>query len=41
MLRTVVNVVGNALAAVVMAKSEGSFDQKKADAYLKSLAKAS
>ncbi|RYL93667.1 cation:dicarboxylate symporter family transporter [Sporolactobacillus sp. THM19-2] len=34
MLRTVVNVVGNALASVVMSKSEGVFDQKKSEAYL-------
>jgi proton glutamate symport protein len=34
MLRTVVNVVGNALATVIMSKSEGRFDQAKADAYL-------
>ncbi|MFT8311042.1 MAG: cation:dicarboxylase symporter family transporter [Sporolactobacillus sp.] len=41
MLRTVVNVVGNGLAAVVMSKSEGKFDQEKADAFLKSLQQSS
>jgi proton glutamate symport protein len=34
MARTAVNVVGNSLAAVVMAKSEKQFDNKKAEQYL-------
>ena len=29
MARTVVNLVGNTLAAIVMSKSEGKFDSKK------------
>jgi proton glutamate symport protein len=34
MLRTVVNVVGNALATIVMCKWEGEFDDKKSKDYL-------
>jgi len=34
MARTVVNVVGNALAAVVISRWEGQFDKKKAGEYL-------
>jgi proton glutamate symport protein len=37
MLRTSVNVVGNALAAIVMAKWEGQFDKEKAARYTASL----
>ncbi|KEO84287.1 glutamate/aspartate:proton symporter GltP [Tumebacillus flagellatus] len=37
MARTVVNVVGNSLAAVVMSKWERQFDDKKAKAYVESL----
>ncbi|MEK4487836.1 cation:dicarboxylase symporter family transporter [Psychrobacillus sp. FSL H8-0484] len=37
MARTVVNVVGNALATVVMAKWEGRFDKEKQEAYYASL----
>lgn len=33
MARTALNVVGNALAAVIIAKWEGVFDQDKADHY--------
>ncbi|MET0960173.1 MAG: cation:dicarboxylase symporter family transporter [Psychrobacillus psychrotolerans] len=39
MARTVVNVVGNALATIVMAKWEGRFDQQKEEAYYLSLKK--
>lgn len=39
MARTVVNVVGNALATVVMAKWEGRFDQQKEQEYYVSLEK--
>lgn len=39
MARTVVNVVGNALATIVMAKWEGRFDQEKEEAYYLSLKK--
>jgi proton glutamate symport protein len=35
MARTVVNVVGNSLAAVVISRWEGQFDQNKAQEYLK------
>ncbi|MGG0936881.1 cation:dicarboxylase symporter family transporter [Brevibacillus centrosporus] len=35
MARTVVNVVGNSLAAVVISRWEGQFDKKKAEQYLK------
>lgn len=35
MARTVVNVVGNALAAVVISRWEGQFDKQKAEQYLK------
>ncbi|MGG1658166.1 cation:dicarboxylate symporter family transporter [Brevibacillus sp. NRS-1366] len=35
MARTVVNVVGNALAAVVISRWEGQFDRKKADKYVR------
>lgn len=37
MARTVVNVIGNALAAVVMSKWEGRFDQEKERRYFSSL----
>ncbi|WP_342599566.1 cation:dicarboxylase symporter family transporter [Psychrobacillus sp. FSL H8-0483] len=37
MARTVVNVVGNALATVVMSKWEGRFDKEKQEAYYASL----
>lgn len=37
--RTVVNVLGNALAAVVMSKSSGRFEVNKRDAYLAALRK--
>ncbi|MCM3725032.1 cation:dicarboxylase symporter family transporter [Neobacillus cucumis] len=37
MLRTAVNVVGNALASIVMSKSEGSFDKVKAKNYTESI----
>ncbi|WP_019392536.1 cation:dicarboxylate symporter family transporter [Priestia filamentosa] len=39
MLRTSVNVVGNALASIVMSKWEGGFDQEKAKSYTASLKK--
>ncbi|MGG0386173.1 cation:dicarboxylase symporter family transporter [Priestia filamentosa] len=39
MLRTSVNVVGNALASIVMSKWEGGFDQEKAKRYTASLKK--
>jgi len=39
MARTVVNVVGNALATIVMAKWEGRFDQQKEEEYYHSLEK--
>lgn len=39
MARTVVNVVGNALATIVMAKWEGRFDQQKEEEYYLSLEK--
>ncbi|MCU5745281.1 cation:dicarboxylase symporter family transporter [Staphylococcus sp. SQ8-PEA] len=35
MVRTCVNVIGNSLSTVVIAKSEGVFDKEKAKAYLK------
>ncbi|MDF2678840.1 MAG: glutamate:protein symporter [Brevibacillus sp.] len=35
MARTVVNVIGNSLAAVVISRWEGQFDKKKAEQYLK------
>lgn len=35
MMRTVVNVMGNSLAAIVMSKWEGEFDNEKAKAYTK------
>lgn len=37
MARTVVNVVGNALAAIVISRWEGQFDQKKADDYVQAV----
>ncbi|MGK5508857.1 cation:dicarboxylate symporter family transporter [Brevibacillus formosus] len=37
MARTVVNVVGNALAAIVISRWEGQFDQKKADNYVQAV----
>lgn len=40
MARTVVNVLGNALATVVMSKSSKRFDVEKRDSYLASLRKA-
>jgi proton glutamate symport protein len=36
MARTVVNVVGNSVAAVVMSKSEGQFNKQRAEAYISS-----
>jgi proton glutamate symport protein len=36
MVRTAVNVVGNSLAAIVMSKWEGEFDQEKANHYVNS-----
>ena len=39
MARTVVNVVGNALATVVMAKWEGRFDKEKEEKYVASMEK--
>jgi proton glutamate symport protein len=39
MLRTAVNVVGNALAAIVMSKWEGIFDKEKAGHYMNSIRK--
>ncbi|MEK4031072.1 MULTISPECIES: cation:dicarboxylase symporter family transporter [Bacillaceae] len=41
MARTVVNVIGNSLAVVVMSKWEGRFDAHKGENYLKSVQKAS
>ncbi|MBS4209137.1 cation:dicarboxylase symporter family transporter [Bacillus sp. FJAT-50079] len=40
MARTVVNVIGNSLAAVVMSKWEGRFDSIKGERYLNSIDKA-
>jgi proton glutamate symport protein len=40
MARTVVNVLGNSLAAIVMSKWEGRFDTKKGKQYITSLQKA-
>jgi proton glutamate symport protein len=40
MARTVVNVLGNSLAAIVMSKWEGRFDSKKGKQYITSLQKA-
>lgn len=37
MARTVVNVIGNSLAVVVMSKWEGQFDKEKANSYLQAL----
>ncbi|PHA01859.1 glutamate:protein symporter [Bacillus pseudomycoides] len=37
MIRTAVNVLGNALAAIVMSKWEGEFDQEKAKNYLETV----
>lgn len=37
MARTVVNVIGNSLAVVVMSKWEGQFDKEKANSYLQTL----
>ena len=39
MARTVVNVVGNALASVIMSKWEGRFDSQKEKEYYSSLKK--
>jgi proton glutamate symport protein len=39
MARTVVNVVGNALATVVMSKWEGRFDTEKEEEYYSSIKK--
>ena len=39
MARTVVNVIGNALAAVVMSKWEGRFDSEKKEEYVASIGK--
>ncbi|MDQ1914894.1 cation:dicarboxylase symporter family transporter [Paenibacillus sp. GD4] len=40
MARTVVNVIGNSIAAVVMAKWEGQYDRKKGELYLESVKQA-
>ncbi|KQX67135.1 MULTISPECIES: cation:dicarboxylate symporter family transporter [unclassified Paenibacillus] len=40
MARTAVNVVGNSIAAVVMAKWEGQYDKKKGKQYVESVKKA-
>lgn len=40
MARTVVNVIGNSLAAVVMSKWEGRFDNKKGNEYLSEIQKS-
>ncbi|WP_248923976.1 cation:dicarboxylate symporter family transporter [Paenibacillus hamazuiensis] len=40
MARTVVNVVGNSIAAIVMAKWEGQYDKKKGQQYLESIKQA-
>lgn len=40
MARTVVNVIGNSIAAVVMAKWEGQYDRSKGHQYLESIEKA-
>ena len=40
MARTVVNVIGNSLAAIVMSKWEGRFDSKKGKEYINSIQKA-
>ncbi|MFS0557375.1 cation:dicarboxylate symporter family transporter [Brevibacillus sp. 179-C9.3 HS] len=37
MARTVVNVVGNAVAAIVISRWEGQFDKKKADDYVRAV----
>ena len=37
MARTVVNVVGNSLAAIVLSKWEGQYDNEKANSYMASL----
>lgn len=39
MLRTVVNVVGNAVATIVMSKWEGEFEQQKSDEFIASVKK--
>ncbi len=41
MARTAVNVVGNSLAAIIMSKWEGQFDNQKAEAYIKEVKQAS
>jgi proton glutamate symport protein len=40
MARTAVNVIGNSIAAVVMAKWEGQYDKKKGKQYIESVKKA-
>jgi proton glutamate symport protein len=40
MARTSVNVMGNSLAAIVMSKLEGEFDQEKANDYVDSFEKS-
>lgn len=40
MARTVVNVIGNSLAAIVMSKWEGEYDAKKGKQYIQSIQKA-
>lgn len=40
MARTVVNVIGNSLAAIVMSKWEGEYDVKKGKQYIQSIQKA-
>jgi proton glutamate symport protein len=37
MARTVVNVIGNSLAAIVISKWEGQYDKAKEEKYLTSL----
>ncbi|MDN4075810.1 cation:dicarboxylate symporter family transporter [Fictibacillus terranigra] len=41
MARTAVNVVGNSLAAIIMSKWEGQFDNQKAEAYIQEVKQAS
>ncbi|EIT85989.1 proton/glutamate symporter family protein [Fictibacillus macauensis ZFHKF-1] len=39
--RTVVNVIGNSLASIIMSKWEGQYDEAKGEAYLKEIKQAS
>lgn len=41
MARTAVNVVGNSLAAIIMSKWEGQFDESKAQSYIDEVKQAS